>query len=140
MGKNPTAKNTQWATLVDLWGGIGRAGDGMVAAEDSITGLWGYLDAKSGEWKIQPRFSGAEPFDGGMAYAKDFATGDRGIIDDSGVWTAVPRLDNLNSDGQSLVPAGGLVYGSAEAKGGSARVTSSGWMNAQGAWVTSWEE
>ena len=68
------------------------------------------------------------------------ATGDWGIIDDSGVWTAVPRLDNLNSDGQSLVPAGGLVYGSAEAKGGAARVTSSGWMNAQGAWVTSWEE
>ena len=138
--KNPTAKSTQWATLVDLWGGIGRAGDGMVAAEDSITGLWGYLDAKSGEWKIQPRFSGAEPFDGGMAYAKDFATGDWGIIDDSGVRTAVPRLGNLNSDGQSLVPAGGLVYGSAEAKGGAARVTSSGWMNAQGAWVTSWEE
>lgn len=75
-----------------------------------------------------------------MAYAKDFATGDWGIIDDSGVWTAVPRLGNLNSDDQSLVAVGGLVYGSAEAKGGSARVTSSGWMNAQGAWVTSWEE
>ena len=30
--KDPTAKSTQWATLVDLWGGINHAGGGMVAA------------------------------------------------------------------------------------------------------------
>lgn len=137
--KDPTAKSTQWATLVDLWGGINHAGGGMVAAQDSVSGLWGYLDAKSGEWKIQPLFSDAKPFADGMAYAKDFATGDWGIIDDSGTWTAVPRLDNFNSDDQSLVAAGGLVYGTAEATGGAAPVTSEGWMNAQGLWVASWE-
>ena len=74
-----------------------------------------------------------------MAYAKDFATDDWGIIDDSGAWTAVPRLDNFNSDDQSLVAAGGLVYGTAEAVGGAAPVTSEGWMNAQGIWVASWK-
>lgn len=74
--KDPTAKSTQWATLVDLWGGINHAGGGMVAAQDSVSGLWGYLDAKSGEWKIQPLFSEAKPFADGMAYAKDFATDD----------------------------------------------------------------
>lgn len=74
-----------------------------------------------------------------MAYAEDFATGDWGIIDDSSTWTAVPRLDNFNSDDQSLVAAGGLVYGTAEATGGAAPVTSEGWMNAQGIWVASWE-
>ncbi len=137
--KDPTAKSTQWATLVDLWGGINHVGGGMVAAQDSVSGLWGYLDAKSGEWKIQPLFSEAKPFADGMAYAKDFATGDWGIIDDSGAWTAVPRLDNFNSDDQSLVAAGGLVYGTAEARGGAASVTSEGWMNAQGLWVASWE-
>lgn len=137
--KDPTAKSTQWATLVDLWGGINHAGGGMVAAQDSVSGLWGYLDAKSGEWKIQPLFSEAKPFADGMAYAKDFATDDWGIIDDSGAWTAVPRLDNFNSDDQSLVAAGGLVYGTAEAVGGAAPVTSEGWMNAQGLWVASWK-
>lgn len=111
----------------------------MVAAQDSVSGLWGYLDAKSGEWKIQPLFSEAKPFADGMAYAKDFATDDWGIIDDSGAWTAVPRLDNFNSDDQSLVAAGGLVYGTAEAVGGAAPVTSEGWMNAQGIWVASWK-
>lgn len=137
--KDPTAKSTQWATLVDLWGGINHAGGGMVAAKDSVSGLWGYLDAKSGEWKIQPRFSDAMPFADGMAYASDFATGDWGIIDESGAWTAVPRMDNFNSDDESLIAVGGLVYGTAESKGGAAPVTSNGWMNAQGVWVASWE-
>lgn len=140
--KDPSATETQFATLVDLWGGINHAGGGMVAAKDSVTGLWGYLDAKSGEWKIQPRFSGALPFSDGMAYVQDFATGDWGIIDDSGAWTAVPRLNNFDAgdETQSLVAAGGLVYGSAEAQGGAAPITSHGWMNAQGVWVASWEQ
>ena len=138
--KDPTATSTQWATFVDLWGGLNHAGDGLVAAKDSVSGLWGYLDAKSGEWKIQPRFSGALPFSDGMAYAQDFATGDWGIIDDSGTWSAVPRMNNFDADDdtQSLVAEGGLVYGSAEATGGAASSTVHGWMNAQGEWVASW--
>ena len=81
---------------------------------------------------------GRKPFADGMAYAEDFATGDWGIIDDSGAWTAVPRLDNFNSDDQSLLRSA-LCTGTAEAVGGAAPVTSEGWMNAQGIWVASWK-
>lgn len=133
--KEPTTNSDQWETYVHLWDGINRLGDGMVAVEDSVTGLWGYVDAKTGEWKIQPLFSDAEPFADGMAYAKDFATGDWGFIDDSGTWTAVPRLENSYCDEQPLVAVGGLVYGDATAEGGA---VVKGWLNAQGLWVASW--
>ena len=133
--KEPTTNSDQWETYVHLWDGINRLGDGMVAVEDSVTGLWGYVDAKTGEWKIQPLFSDAEPFADGMAYAKDFATGDWGFIDDSGTWTAVPRLENYYCDEQPLVAVGGLVYGDATAEGGA---VVKGWLNAQGLWVASW--
>ena len=139
--KDPSTKTSQFATFVDLWGGLNHVSGGLVAAKDSVTGLWGYLDAKTGEWKIQPRFSGALPFSEGMAYAQDFATGDWGIINDSGTWTAVPRLTNFDTENetQSLLAADGLVYGSGQAPSGVTNATIQGWLNAQGMWIASWE-
>lgn len=42
--------------------------DGLLAAQDKYSGLFGYLD-KSGEWRIKPQFRFAAPFKNGKAFA-----------------------------------------------------------------------
>ena len=56
--KNPTAKNTQWATFVDLWGGIGRAGDGDGRCQRFDHGLVGISRCKIGRMEDPAAFFG----------------------------------------------------------------------------------
>ena len=67
---------------------------------------------------------------------------DWGIIDDSGAWTAAPRLgltSTPKTERNPLLAAGGLVYGSGQALSGATNATIQGWLNAQGVWIASWE-
>ena len=135
--KAPDASTSQFSTSVSLWKDV-RTADGLIAAQEPLTGMWGYVDAATGEWKIAPRFADAYPFSEGLALARDLGTGDYGYIDEQGAWKIAPRFFPRTDSGSAISFdfTGGLSYSSAELGGNHAR---SGWVNQSGSWIVSWE-
>ena len=77
--------------------GDGFAPNGLAAAKDAKTHLWGYV-WKGGTWAIEPRFSQARAFSVvGLAAAQgrrgEAQWGKWGYIDESGAWAIEPQYD-----------------------------------------------
>lgn len=68
--------------LDKTWSDFGNYSEGLIAACDSVSGLWGYID-KTGEYVIQPTFYDALPFSEGLAAVKT-VTGFYSFIDKTG--------------------------------------------------------
>ena len=136
--KDPTAKSTQWATLVDFVAALTtRAAEWLLRRiQFRACGVTSMRNRANGRSSRSSRKPSRLP----MAWRMQKIS--RQTI---GASSTIPAHGRLflglvaNSDDQSLVAAGGLVYGTAEAVGGAAPVTSEGWMNAQGLWVASWK-
>ena len=77
-------------TDTGLYIGYGpESGDGLFAAYDPRTRLYGYLNAQ-GQWAVAPRFDWAGRFQAGRAVAAE--QGALGLIDGSGEWILEPQL------------------------------------------------
>lgn len=76
-------------TDAGLYVGYGpEAGDGLYAAYDPRTRLFGYLNGQ-GAWAIEPRFDWAGAFEDGRAVAAQ--NGAPGLIDRAGEWIIAPQ-------------------------------------------------
>ncbi len=68
--------------------GIGGRGENLVAARSA--GKWGFLDERSGNWAIAPRFANAGVFSEGLAVVQ--AGGKWGYLNARGEWKIKPRF------------------------------------------------
>lgn len=68
--------------LDKTWKDLGNYSEGLIAARDSVSGLWGYID-KTGEYVIEPAYYDAFPFSEGLAAVKT-VTGFYSFIDKTG--------------------------------------------------------
>lgn len=68
--------------LDKTWEELGLYSEGLIAAKDKTSGLWGYID-KTGEYVIEPAFYDAFPFSEGLAAVKT-VTGFYSFIDKMG--------------------------------------------------------
>lgn len=68
--------------LDKTWAELGLYSEGLIAAKDKTSGLWGYID-KTGEYVIEPAFYDAFPFSEGLAAVKT-VTGFYSFIDKMG--------------------------------------------------------
>ncbi len=88
--------------------GDGFAPNGLAAAKDAKTHLWGYV-WKGGTWAIEPRFSQEEYFSSvGLAAVQGTGAqwGKWGYIDESGAWAIEPQYDTpgvFHDDGRASV-------------------------------------
>ena len=67
---------------------VGGRGENLVAAR--VAGKWGYLDERTGNWAIAPRFTGVGAFSEGLAVAQ--FDGKWGYINARGAWKIQPRF------------------------------------------------
>ena len=109
-------------TDAGLYIGYGpEAGDGLYAAYDPRTRLFGYLNGQ-GEWAIEPRFDWAGAFEDGRAVAAQ--DGAPGLIDRAGEWIIAPQaqfksLIQAPGDGMFvLVTTADSIYLFSEEDGG----------------------
>jgi len=75
--------------------------EGLAAAWDLATGLWGYID-RSGQWQIQPQYETARRFSEGLAAAETRAPEGYegtlwGYIDKAGQWVMTPQFEWASS-------------------------------------------
>lgn len=75
-------KDPQITYLDKTWKNLGNYSEGLIAARDITSGLWGYID-KTGEYVIEPAFYDAFPFSEGLAAVKT-VTGFYSFIDKTG--------------------------------------------------------
>ncbi|MGN0539214.1 MAG: WG repeat-containing protein [Candidatus Fimenecus sp.] len=68
--------------LDKTWKDLGDYSEGLIAARDNTSGLWGYID-KTGEYVIEPAYYDALPFSEGLAAVKT-VTGFYSFIDKTG--------------------------------------------------------
>lgn len=103
-------------TDTGLYIGYGpEPGDGLFAAYDPRTRLYGYLNAQ-GQWAVEPRFDWAGRFQAGRAVASE--QGALGLIDGSGEWILEPQLSFRQivlPEGEGMLafalsPSGVLLY------------------------------
>lgn len=94
----PTGDATGYAWVVlPAFAQAGDFSEGLAAAQDAATGLWGYIDAQ-GSWAIPPSLHTADAFRNGAAAVQlpdeDMAWG---AIDASGAWLLPPAFPLLGS-------------------------------------------
>lgn len=75
-------ENPKITYLDKTWADFGNYSEGLIAAKDKTSGLWGYID-KTGEYIIEPAFYDAFPFSEGLAAVKT-VTGFYSFIDKTG--------------------------------------------------------
>lgn len=75
-------ENPKITYLDKTWAELGLYSEGLIAAKDKTSGLWGYID-KTGEYVIEPAFYDAFPFSEGLAAVKT-VTGFYSFIDKTG--------------------------------------------------------
>lgn len=75
-------KDPKITYLDKTWKDLGNYSEGLIAARDITSGLWGYID-KTGEYVIEPAFYDAFPFSEGLAAVKT-VTGFYSFIDKTG--------------------------------------------------------
>lgn len=68
--------------------------EGLAAAQDPRSKLWGYVDA-TGAWAIPARYASAMPFSQGTAAVRQADETLWGAIDVSGAWLVEPRFATL---------------------------------------------
>lgn len=104
-----TADGAASASGVRIGYGLNEMREGLSAASDPDSGLYGYI-GPDGRWAIEPAFRWAGVFQEGRAQA-DTADG-TGLIDRTGGWVIEPRFDSVQQaapDSLILAAAGETV-------------------------------
>ena len=77
--------------------GLGDFSEGLAAAQDLATKLWGFIDM-SGSWAVAPQFLAVKPFSNGCAAVQAVGESARwGAIDTSGKWVVEPAFAALGT-------------------------------------------
>lgn len=98
------ADGTSGASGVRIGYGLYDMGEGLSAASDPVTNLYGYI-GPDGQWAIQPAYDWAGIFADGLAQAD--SSGKTGLIDRTGRWVIAPEYDSIQyRDRDSLIMAG----------------------------------
>lgn len=107
---------------------LGDYSEGLAAAKDPASGLWGYLDPH-GEWVIPPSFSQAHAFSNGVAAVCPDGGELWGGIDPNGSWVLQPAFAALgarSAEGYAVAQAAPLSWAGSPAWG---------IVNADGSWA-----
>ena len=89
----PTGSSDSYAwVILPRYAQVDDFSGGYAAAQDTETGLWGYIDM-TGNWVIQPTFAEAAAFSCGVAAARaDEHRGLWGALDVTGSWVTEPQF------------------------------------------------
>ncbi|OEH86453.1 hypothetical protein BHU72_13625 [Desulfuribacillus stibiiarsenatis] len=97
---------------------VGPIGDGMMGYKATMDGKYGYIDEK-GTIIIEPRFSGALPFENGRAIvnASDNYTNRYGLIDKTGKFIVQPEYNDIIELGEGRLALGKAIDAEAPYQG-----------------------